>query len=433
MRLKRVPKARLGRVAGAAAAVAVAALAAAALTNTAGAGTPRTAAQNEAAARAAAASLLRAKVELPPGAVRVGLDPGVGSWLSAPSSAPGGPNVVDVHGYWRAPGGIRPVFAWIRQHPPPGATTSGSGRGAAYGRLQMLFVQYDFPGVAGSISQEAVEVTVSAGRGGGTAIRADAWAVWITPRPAWEQIPGGIRSVAVFADRFDGRDFPVGTLTEPGAVASLIAYADSRPLLPPGARSCPAYGPTTVLFELRFEGADDGAPAARIVQDGCAGLSAWIGGRRGPQLEEDSSLVDLLWRLHALPVCTAAQLRGSASAPTRYTRPPEVVTQLLIRNTSSAVCGLRGVARLTLLDPQRRPLRTRVTQSRLPPSVAVLGPLGGLWMSLTSPPPHPGCAAPRAAFVSMTLPGVAQPIVIQVGSVRHPLAPCGGRLRVDPI
>jgi hypothetical protein len=418
---------------GVAAAASAALLAAGVIAASAGTGSSGTAAQNKAAARAVVAFLMRTKVELPPGAVRVHADAGVGSWLSGPSGVPATPNVVDVHRYWRVPGDFRSVFAWISRHRPPGATTSGSGRGATYGRLQMLFVQYEFPGVPGTISQESVAIAVSAARGGDTAVRADAWAVWVTPRPAWERVPAGIRSVAVFADRLDGRVFPVGAVTAPGQIASLIAYADSRPLLPPGARSCPIFSSTAVLFDLRFESTPGASPAARIVQDGCAGLSAWIGARRGPQLEEDSSLMDLLWRLGALPVCTAAQLRGSASPPTRYTRPPEVVTQLLIRNVSPAVCGLRGVARLTLLDPHRRPLRTRVTHSHLPASVAVLGPGGGVWMSLTSPPPHPGCAAPRAAFVNVTLPGVAQPIVIRVGSVRHPLAPCGGRLRVDPI
>jgi hypothetical protein len=392
-----------------------------------------TAASNRAAARMAAVRLLGA-LPLPAGATEVGTDPESSSWLrSSVSGAPATPDVVDLHRFWRVAGDPKTVIDWIKAHHPAGTTVSTTGIGAQYGTPVMWSITLNSPAVPVRISEDGVGVGVTAARGGGTAMRADAFAVWVIPRPAGEVVPSGVHAVAIFVDRFGGRAFPAGTVTAPVKVRQLVALINSRQLEQPGPRLCPVIGSFTRLVDLRFLPAMGETPLARAVEDGCGGLSFSVRGRNQPGLAEATDLTDLLWKLSALPVCRAPQLRPSATVPTRTPSPVEVVAQLYFRNVSATVCSLKGFAYLRLRDPRGRPLPTRVTNSRVPARAVILAPRDSAWVGFHWPLPGRSCKAAVAATIDVALPKVPGHFRVDVASHEHPVAPCEGKVTADAI
>jgi hypothetical protein len=257
-------------------------------------------------------------------------------------------------------------------------------------------------------------------------VRADGWAIWLTPRPVWEQVPPGVRAVAVSADVIGKRTFPVTTVTAPGKVAQLVGYINSLEVTQAMAMSCPVFGPGRTLLSLRFLPGSSGAPQVRVAEDGCFGLSFTIGKRSGPALMETTDLADKLSKLGVLPVCTSQQLRGSSTLASRF-------PALNFRNVSQAVCSLTGVARLKLFDERGRPLPTRVRPGPNTPEITVLAPGVTATVAIDWPAPRRGCNAPRVGAVDVSLPGVYHTIPVKVGSRTRSFAPCEGKVRVEPI
>jgi hypothetical protein len=237
----------------------------------------------------------------------------------------------------------------------------------------------------------------------------------------------------VFDDHFGGVAFPVSPVTAPAKIAQLVAFIDSLPIGQPGATACPELGPATTLYDLRFLPASGAPPLARAVQDGCGGLAFSIRGRSAPGLAQDEDLAGLLWKLGALPACTGAQLRGSATLPTRVPSPAALVAQLSFRDVSGSACSLNGFARLRLLGATGLPLPTQVTNSNFPASAVTLTPGMSAGISLQWAPPGVSCTGARAAFAKVTLPHVSPPFLVPLGSHRRPFAPCRGRIRADAI
>ena len=56
---------------------------------------------------------------------------------------------------------------------------------------------FSLPPVAGVLTQRLLGVTAVPLADGATAVRTDGEAVWLTPRPRWERIPAGVRSVVL--------------------------------------------------------------------------------------------------------------------------------------------------------------------------------------------------------------------------------------------
>ena len=389
---------------------------------------------NRAAAHAAATRIF-AEVPVPVGAVEANSDPEVGSWLrGSVAGAPATRELVDMHGFWRLPGDPQSAIAWIKAHQPAGSTVSSAGWGGQYGTRLMWFVTFAFPAAPGRISQEGVGIAVTAATGGGTAMRADAFAIWLVPRPASEVIPKGTDAVEVFVDHSDHRAFPVGTVTARWKIRQLVAFIDSREIVQPGgATSCPALAADSPLLDLRFMSAAGGQPLARAVEDGCYGLSFWIRGRAQRRLSENRDLTEMLWRLAALPVCRVGQLSGSATTPTRVPAPPAITTQLIFRNVSASACALRGFARLRLLTASGRRLPSRVTNSSYPPHAVILTAHATAAVGLRWPIAKNSCKAPRVARLEVMLPGQTHTFTLPVGSPNNPFAPCHGIVRAGAI
>jgi len=384
-------------------------------------------AANKAAAREAAANALQ-KVVLPAGAARTETSPWRGSVAGALASL----HLIDIHQDWRVPGAPRRVLGWIKAHPPAGSTVFSTGSDGRYGKTSSWFVTFALPPAPG-VYQQGVGIGVMAAKGGGSAVRADGWAIWLIPRPHSEQVPPGVRAVAVFADVVAGRAFPVNTVTAPRTIARLVSYVNSLAITQAISMSCPSYAPGWALLGLRFLPASTSAPQVRVADDGCFGLRFTLGKRSGPPLMETVDLASKLWQLGVLPVCTSQQLRASSTLPARLPAPPALDMSLNFRNGSSTVCSLNGFARLRLLSPRGRPLPTRVMPGLGTPEVTILAPGAAAALAVLWPVRRHGCNAPRVGSVNVSLPRVSQAIPVKVGSATRPVAPCGGKIRVEAI
>ena len=381
---------------------------------------------NKPAARVAAARALQ-KVVLPPGARPID----VARWGGAANGAPASLNLFNVYRDWRVPGDPRALFSWIKAHPPTGSKISTWGSNGQWGRTVSWDVTFALPPVPGRVYQEGLGIEVSAAKAGGSAVRADGWAIWLIPRPAWEHVPSGIHGVSVFADVIAKRNFLITTVTAPKNVARLLGYINSLQIVQAIARSCPSYGPGGVLLALRFGTASSGETPVQIAEDGCGGLRFSAGKRVGPALIEEPDLGTELWRLGVLPVCAPRQLRASASLPVRL--PALDMSLISFRNGSGSVCSLGGLARLQLLDTRGRPVPTHLTSVPNTADGAVLMPGQSATIEIDWPLSGPGCSGPRVASVDVSLPRVSRPIRVTVGSAAHPFAPCNGRIRVGTI
>jgi hypothetical protein len=412
----RVIVGRVGGVAGAA-------------TSGAGAAGAGSATGNRARASAEAAVLL-GELALPAGAVASASEPaGDGGVLARPSYDEATPNLVDAHAWWTVPGSAADVLAYVAAYLPPGAKFSGSSAGnAGPGFKSENFALAAVPGV---LSERVLAVTVVQLTSTTTAVRTDGEAVWITPRPVWEQIPPSSRSV-IFTARgvtTGGREGPTSAPRMLTGVRArrLIAFIDALGLVQPGARPCPAGIPVSV--QLRFFAAGGGKPVARAVEEptGCAFVTLTVGGRAGPALTDYPSVTVELERLGAIPVCSASQLEPSASVAARSGG--QALMTFTFRNRSRAVCRLSGFPRLALFDVHGHLLHHPVADQGAAivrrqglDAAAALDPQRSASFTVM----WAGCHTPRAVRARIELPGVPARFVLGVGSPAKPFAPCPG-------
>jgi len=249
-------------------------------------------AANEAAARTDAASLLGA-LSLPAGATRSPVEPaGDGSVLAQPGSGPPlTPNVVDESAWWLLADAPAAVLAYVQAHPPAGsrrvlASTGSTGTNGT----NVEVVAFARPPVAGVLDTRWLVVEVVRLAGGSTGLRADAQVVWVTPRPASEQIPPGAHLVRVSVDSSIAVNRPRQrpfTVTVPRTLRRIVALLNALPAAQPGPRSCPVdFG---ISVRLAFYAKRRMRPLAVAVLDagGCGGVQLTIGGRPQPSLEGD--------------------------------------------------------------------------------------------------------------------------------------------------
>jgi hypothetical protein len=287
------------------------------------------------------------------------------------------------------------------------------------------------------LSERVLAVTVVQITRSLTAVRTDGEAVWIVPRPAWEQIPPRARSVSFTASGAiaDGKAGPVSAAqTLNGARAiRLVDFINRLGVVQPGARACPAgrYG----FVRLRFYGSS-GKTVARAVElpSGCAFVSLKIGTRTGPELNDYPSVTGELERLNAIPICSAWQLRPSATLPSRNSG--ELSVSFEFRNEYDSVCRLSGFPRLTLLDAKHHIVPTTVTDQGAAivrregiDAAAALDPQQSALFGVS----WTRCGAPRAVSASIRLPGIAHRFALRVGSSRRPFDPCHGRVKLGNI
>lgn len=395
---------------------------------------------NRARAQAEAARLLTL-VNVPPGTAGSLAEPaGDQGTLGQPTYDEATPNLVDAHAWWTTSASPAAVLAAAGSHLPPGARWSGGGSlSGPPGTVDAVSKTWSLPPVPGVLTERVLGVTAATLPNGVTGVRTDGEAVWLTPRPAWERIPAGVRSVTVTARGTDagGR---LGAVSAPltltgGRVRRLAGFVDRLSLVQPGVRSCPAGFEEWV--RLRFAG-PGGRTLARATEQptGCAYVALTIGSRRGPPLTDYPSVTDELVRLGAVPVCARSWLAASASPPGPNGPARARMVSFEFANRSDRMCRLAGFPRLTLLDATGRRLNTTVTEQDaasvrhegLVAASAVLDPgqSAGFGASFTT------CrGAPTATRAAVRLPGVGAPFLLAVGSPARPFAPCRGAVQVS--
>jgi len=145
-------------------------------------------------------------------------------------------------------------------------------------------------------------VSVTAARGGGTALRVDAQVVWIVPRPSTEAVPRGVRFVTATGRSVDiltGRVTTTGPVdvTEPGKVARIVSLVNELPLAQPGPIACPL--DTGAGAVLKFYDRQGGPVVAQADagESGCGLISFWLRGKVEPPLSGGPGLIEHLNRL----------------------------------------------------------------------------------------------------------------------------------------
>ena len=237
---------------------------------------------------------------LPAGATAASADPAPDARLkSAALGTPGGA-LVDLHRFYRVAGSPAAALSWLRAHPPARSQPFGSGTVSGPG--------YRVDALAFSLrpndreSARSLVVSVTAARGGGTALRVDAQVIWIVPRPSTEAVPRGVRFVTATGRSVDiltGRVTTTGPVdvTTPGKVARIVSLVNGLPLAQPGPIACPL--DTGAGAVLKFYDRQGGPVVAQADagESGCGLISFWLHGKVEPPLSGGPGLIEHLNRL----------------------------------------------------------------------------------------------------------------------------------------
>ena len=200
-------------------------------------------------------------------------------------------------------------MTYVEKHLPPGARLEGSESDST----GMAGEAFSFGSIPGVLSDRVISITVVPLAGKGTGVRTDGEAIWLTSRPAWEQIPSTVRSITFTAQGSTpaGRS---GRVSTPRTLAGrpvqrLVALINGLEVVQPGVRACPAGRVRLVRLTFR---AGDGTVLAAAVEHptGCASVALRIGGRTGPALTDYPMVTSELERLGAIPTCARRQLRA---------------------------------------------------------------------------------------------------------------------------
>jgi hypothetical protein len=408
---------------------------------------PSSRAVNQAAARTWAARLL-SELHLPAGAVRsAGKPAGTGTALSSPGFSLTSPELIDDTSWWTVAEPPSAVVAFVRTHLPHARRIVGRGVGGEPGQVTDNFWSYSAPA---GLSQVSVAVQTQALPGGRTAVRLDAEATWLVPRPAWDRIPRSVRSLTFTARAsvagFDGGHASHGRRSTPRTVgrhdARRLAAAINRlQRMQPGiVFSCP-FDAVQPRITLRFRG-PGGRPLAVAVDSpsGCASLSLSVHGRSGPRLDDmvgpRLTIEQQMVALGAIGRCRSDQLAAGPAALALAAHRPTLT--LSIRDRSDAVCTVEGFPRIALVGSRGRVLGRRhrdvgMAALRREGSAAAVILYPGTSAQFTAR--YDTCPGrPRAAIAQIRVSRSGGDLRERLASTGRSVTPCRGTvLRVDPL
>jgi hypothetical protein len=275
-----------------------------------------------------------------------------------------------------------------------------------------------------------------------TAVRLDGEALWRTPRPAWDRIPGGVTSAS-----FTGRGpTPSGrggarsrAKTVSAATARALAAAiNGFQVFPPGVYACPAGFGQSITIDFFGPGHRRLATATES-PTGCATVRLTIAGRTGPNLSDGTpgrfTVTEDLVRLKAIGSCTHSQL--TPGRETELLPAPDDLLVFTFRNVSRALCSLRGFARLALTDAagqstgghDRDAGAGQVRrQGDAAATVLYSGTAAQFTAGYTSCPSRPPATGAR-----VRLPGIAAPFSPRFFVTGAAPTPCPNRLVLSPL
>lgn len=259
-------------------------------------GTTPTAAEKRAAAHREARALL-SKIVLPAAAVRVRSEPaGDGGVLAKPAQLPALADLVDVHGWWRAPGSLSSVYMFVKAHAPDGSRLNGWGR--RYPSPRGAFVDFEWPPVTGVSESRSLNIELVVLSPTSTGVRVDGQVVWTMPRPAGGRIPAGVHEVDVTRQKLGHISRVSIGVTKPATVQRVISAIDRLSIVQPGTvESCPAEPaqPTVIINFRRGHGTP--VLARATYTGGCGGIAFSIHGESQIPLANGYTLIHELEQL----------------------------------------------------------------------------------------------------------------------------------------
>jgi len=226
--------------------------------------------------------------------------PGAHRASSAPAPALGGADpahaerhFVGAHTWWRAPQSPAAAKRYLHRHRPTGTSVS---TGETTGRSGVAVWSIEYArNDTGYAYQPLVEISLVP-LGSGVAVRVDAHALWLTPKPASDTVTGAeSASVTLHRPAVSARHGHLG----PKAAEHVAALIDGLHLWPPVALPCPASLPHTsdvVVFTTRT-----GTVRATIRPTGCATVTLVVHGRKQPPLFGGSDADAAILRALHLP------------------------------------------------------------------------------------------------------------------------------------
>lgn len=282
----------------------------------------RASAASAAGNRAGAASDVRALLDLarlPAGAVRLAGRPAGGGALEHGQPNQATPNLVDAHSWWRVPGTMDAVLAYVKAHPPSGSSPGGSGSGSALvypgasTTVTVGEVTFSFPARPGVLDSRTLIVEAVSIGAGATAVRVDAEDVWEIPRSASERIPAGVHEVDLVRG-VAGRPPSVSAhVVDASKVAAIVRLVDALPIVQPGAVNCPMIPAGAPAVTLTFRAKSGGAVLAQASQlalaietpTPCDPVTLSIGGHKQTPLLAGSGFLTAVGKLLGLQLAAS--------------------------------------------------------------------------------------------------------------------------------
>jgi hypothetical protein len=233
-----------------------------------------------------------ADAPLPPGAGRVTSLPR-SLHLDGPGQKPATPNLAERGTEYVTSMDASQALAWFKAHPPARAKESGTSTLGSKGKVLREEVSFRW-GELPAVRERALLVAVAARPGGGTAVRIDAQAVWVTPHPAAAKVPAAAKLLELeyVHQGEEPRTATAGDASEVTAYAHLIDGAEAAQ---PGEGGCPGLSSSPPVLILRFKANRAGPALAEARQElwpGCGHpLALTVEGRKMPNLEGSAPLV----------------------------------------------------------------------------------------------------------------------------------------------
>jgi hypothetical protein len=247
---------------------------------------PRERVTRAAAARDAARLLTR--VVLPPGATRSAREPaGDGGLLARPADRPAEVKLLDRHSWWRVPGGLATVSAFITSHAPAGARLAVSGSSGGTAEPSSRFDDFGWPPVGHVLGTRMLVVGLIALSPDATGLRVDAEVQWIVPRPAAEQIPRQVRVLDVTVGRPGAEPSTSIVVADRRTMDRIVTMIDGLEIVQPEAINCPAEPAAPPEVTFTFTATSGGPMLARASEPAgavepttpCDPMALTIGGR----------------------------------------------------------------------------------------------------------------------------------------------------------
>lgn len=234
----------------------------------------------------------------PPHAVRTGPLPVVR--LAQPVDEPLSTNLVIRTGWWRVASRPQAVVSWIQAHKPVGFASSGGDAGIGLvtvgGTGVMWITTFTLPDVPGVLVERQLVAAVAADGPGWTAIRVDAYVVWLRVRPAAETIPVSARVVTITPVSGKAAADHQVTVTDPARVARIAAAVNALPLYPPRDPmwcdlNLPPGGGAALRLTFRVSAGSRQLAVVTAYQELCQLVDVVTGGKAMPSLDGAQTLI----------------------------------------------------------------------------------------------------------------------------------------------